>query len=189
MDTIHTQARRLNSFLNDMLMLAKMKAGKPILNRSIVDVSQLVLEVEKSYSVIAWSKRIHLAVDLPEESRQISLDANLFQRVLDNLVSNALKFSPAESTVRLRVEYPEAKTASPMQEPRVRIQVLDEGPGIPEEHRDRIFDKFEIVALKERGISQVGLGLAFCKMVVEAHGGQIFVDANEPQGSVFTVEI
>jgi two-component system sensor histidine kinase/response regulator len=189
MDRIHTQARRLNSFLNDMLILAKMKAGKPILNRSIVDVNQLVLEVEKSHSVIARSKRIHLAIDLPDESRQISLDTNLFQRMLDNLVSNALKFSPSESTVTLHVEYPEAKTASPSQEPRVRIQVLDEGPGIAEEHRDRIFDKFEIVALKGRDLSQVGLGLAFCKMVVEAHGGQIFVDANEPEGAVFTVEI
>jgi len=76
-----------------------------------------------------------------------------------------------------------------LQGPRVRIQVLDEGPGISEEHRDRIFDKFGIVALKERDISQVGLGLAFCRMVVEAHGGQIFVDANEPQGAAFTVEI
>jgi two-component system sensor histidine kinase/response regulator len=189
MDTIHTQAHRLNSFLNDMLMLAKMRAGKPTLNRSMVDVNQLVLEVEKSHSVIARSQRIHLAIDVPEESRQISLDVNMFQRVLDNLVSNALKFSPAESMVTLRVEYPEAETASPLQEPRVRIQVLDGGLGIPEEHRDRIFDKFEIVALKERGVSQVGLGLAFCKMVVEAHGGQIFVDANEPQGAVFTVEI
>jgi two-component system sensor histidine kinase/response regulator len=188
MDRIHNQAHRLNSFLNDMLMLAKMEHGKPILNRSIVDMNQLVLEVEKSHSVIARSKMVHLAIDLPEESRQISLDANLFQRMLDNLISNALKFSPAESTVTLRVEYPEAKTASSLQGPRVRIQVLDEGPGIPEEHRDRIFDKFGIVALKERDISQVGLGLAFCKMVVEAHGGQIFVDANEPQGSVFTVK-
>jgi signal transduction histidine kinase len=189
MDRIHNQAHRLNSFLNDMLMLAKVKAGKPILNRSIIDMNQLVLEVEKSHSVIARSRMIHLAIDLPEESRQISLDANLFQRVLDNLISNALKFSPAESTVTLRAEYPEAKTASPLQEPRVRIQVLDEGPGIPEEHRDRIFDKFEIVALRKRDVSQVGLGLAFCKMVVEAHGGQIFVDANESQGAVFTVEI
>jgi two-component system sensor histidine kinase/response regulator len=71
----------------------------------------------------------------------------------------------------------------------VLIEVLDEGPGVPEEHRERIFDKFEIVALKKRNVSQVGLGLAFCKMVVEAHGGRIFVDANEPQGAVFTVEI
>jgi two-component system sensor histidine kinase/response regulator len=185
-ESIRAHVRRLKSFLGDMLVLAKMEAGKPILNRSPVDVSQLVLEVEKSYGVVARARGIDLAVELPGEPRQVSLDASLFQRVLDNLVSNALKFSPAESTVTLRVEYPRTGDGPG---PQVRIEVLDEGPGVPEEHRERIFDKFEIVALKKRNVSQVGLGLAFCKMVVEAHGGRIFVDANEPQGAVFTVEI
>jgi signal transduction histidine kinase len=188
-EEIRTHAQRLNSFLNDMLIVAKMEAGKLILNRSTVDMNQLVLAVERNHNVIAQARGIDLVIDLPEESRQVPLDANLFQRVLDNLIANALKFSPAESTVTLRVEYPEAKTASQLQEPRVRIQVLDEGPGIAEDHRDRIFDKFEIVALKREGVSQFGLGLAFCKMVVEAHDGQIFVGANEPRGAVFTVEI
>jgi signal transduction histidine kinase len=184
-EEIHTLVQRLNSFLNDMLLVAKMEADKLMLNRSAVDVNQLVLEVERNHSVIAQARGIDLVTDLPEESHQVPLDANLFQRVLDNLIANALKFSPAESTVALRVEYPEAKTTPPP----VRIQVLDEGPGIPRDHRDRIFDKFEIVTLKREGAPQFGLGLAFCKMVVEAHGGHIFVDANEPVGSVFTVEI
>jgi signal transduction histidine kinase len=109
--------------------------------------------------------------------------------VLDNLLSNALKFSPSETTITLRVEYPEVETASQSPQPLVRVQVLDEGSGIAKEHRSRIFDKFEIVLLKERGVPQVGLGLAFCKLAVEAHGGRIFVDANEPTGSVFIVEI
>jgi two-component system sensor histidine kinase/response regulator len=184
-EVIWDHARRLKSFLNDMLVLAKVEAGKPILNCSLVDVNQLVLEIEKCYSVIAQARGGDLVVELPEGSRPAPLDANLFQRVLDNLVSNALKFSPAEGTVTLRVEYPGAANESP----RVRVQVLDEGPGIPEEHRQRIFDKFEIVALKKRSLSQIGLGLAFCKMVVEAHGGRIFVDDNEPKGAVFTIEI
>jgi two-component system sensor histidine kinase/response regulator len=188
-EEIRTHAQRLNSFLNDMLIAAKMEAGKLMLNRSIVDMNQLVLTVERNHSVIAQARGIDLVIDLPEESRQILLDANLFQRVLDNLTANALKFSPAGSTVTLHIEYLEAEPGSQVQEPRVRIQVLDEGPGIAEAHRDRIFDKFETVALKREGVSQFGLGLAFCKMVVEAHDGQIFVGANEPRGAVFTVEI
>jgi len=182
-EAIHTQARRLNSFINEMLMLAKMKAGKLILNRSDVDVNELVLKLEESHGDIARSKGIRLIVDLPEESHPIPLDVNLFQRVLDNLISNALKYSPAESQITVRVEYPAS------QPPCVRILVLDEGPGIPEEHRHRIFDQFEIVALKRGEMPQIGLGLAFCKMVVEAHGGRIFVQPNEPRGSVFIVEI
>lgn len=188
-EEIRNHVQRLNSFLNDMLIMAKMEAGKLILTRSTVDINQLVGEIEKNHTVIAQARGLNLVIDLPEASRQISLDVNLFQRVLDNLVANALKFSPAESTVMLRVEYPEAKVESQLPEPRVRIQVLDEGPGIAEDYRDRIFDKFEIVALKREGVPQLGLGLAFCKMVVEAHGGQIFVAANKPKGAVFTVEI
>lgn len=188
-EEIHTLVQRLNSFLNDMLIAAKMEAGKLSLNRSMVDINQLVRAVERNHSVIAQTREINLVIDLPEESRRILLDANLFQRVLDNLIANALKFSPSGSTVTLHVEYPGAGTASKLQEPGVRIQVLDEGPGIAEAHRDRIFDRFEIVALKREGVSQFGLGLAFCKMVVEAHGGEIFVRANEPKGAIFTVEI
>jgi K+-sensing histidine kinase KdpD len=71
----------------------------------------------------------------------------------------------------------------------MRVQVFDEGPGVEKEHRERIFNKFEIVQLKKRDVPQVGLGLAFCKLAVQAHGGRIFVDANQPCGAVFTVEI
>jgi two-component system sensor histidine kinase/response regulator len=189
-DTIHRQAQRLNSFINDLLMLAKMEQGKPLLNRSAVDINQLVLKVEESHKVVAQSREINLLVELPEESRQVSLDANLFERVLDNLISNALKYSPPKSTVTLRVEFPRSKTDEALpHDPGVRICVLDQGPGIPEEYHGRVFDKFEIVAMKRKDTPQVGLGLAFCKMVVEAHGGRIFVGANEPTGAVFTVEI
>ena len=186
---IETAARRLNSFTNDMLMLAKMEQGKLILNPSTVDMNELVLAVAESNNIIAQLKGIELVTDLPEESPHMSLDATLFHRVLDNLISNALRFSPAESKVTLRVECPSAPSAPQSPQPHARIKVLDEGPGIAEEHRDRIFDKFAVVALKKSSVPQVGLGLAFCKMVVEAHRGRIFVDANEPQGPVFTVEI
>ncbi len=179
---IHSQAQRLNSFINDMLMVAKMEAEQLILNRTEVDPSQLIRKVKESHEVTAASKRITLKLDLPEETRQISLDNNLFERLLDNLISNSLKYSPPDIEVTLRLAYPAGGT------PQLRLQVLDQGDGIPEEDRDRIFDKFKVAALKEKG-SQVGLGLAFCKMVVDAHQGRIFVTANQPAGSIFTVEI
>jgi two-component system sensor histidine kinase/response regulator len=89
----------------------------------------------------------------------------------------------------LQIEYPQAKTMLPTSVPRVRVKVIDQGPGIDEAYRERIFDKFEIIKMSEDTDTQVGLGLAFCKMVVEAHGGRIFVEPNQPTGSVFTVEI
>ena len=83
----------------------------------------------------------------------------------------------------------EAAGAVHILDPRARIEIIDEGPGISEEDRVRIFDKFEIVKLKEPGEMQMGLGLAFCKMVVEAHGGYIFVKPNQATGSIFTIEV
>jgi len=109
---IDGSARRLDSFVNDLLTVAKMEHGGLLLVRSAADVNQLARDVAEHHGAIAESKGSRLVVDLPEESRQISLDANLFQRVLDNLLSNALKFSPPEGTVTLRVEYP-ASQASP----------------------------------------------------------------------------
>jgi signal transduction histidine kinase len=181
---VHVQARRLNSFLNDMLIVAKTESGELILKRSSVDPCQLLVGMKENHEVIAQSKGIQILLDLPSESRPVLLDENLFQRVLDNLISNALKFSPAESKITLKLEYPPSNSKF-----QIRLQVIDEGPGIPEEHQARIFDKFEIVALKQRGITQVGLGLTFCKMVIDAHAGKICVESNSPTGSIFTIEV
>lgn len=113
------------------------------------------------------------------------LDKNLMRRVLDNLLANALKFSPATSTITLGVRQCGPTAAKP----RLRLEISDEGPGIPVGFRDRIFNKFEIVTLREQQIPQIGLGLAFCKMVIDAHGGQIWVEENDPIGSIFVIEI
>lgn len=180
---IQSQARRLNSMLNDMLILAKMEAKRLLLNRTGVDLNLLLQRVQANHLPIAQSRQINLVIQLPLESQPVSLDVNLFERVLDNLLSNAIKFSPHESSVTLQVEYPQTGDF------RARIKVLDEGPGIPREDRERIFDKFEIAGMKEQGALQIGLGLVFCKMVVDAHKGHIFVEPNYPAGSVFVVEI
>jgi signal transduction histidine kinase len=174
-------AHRLKSFVDDLLLMAKTQGHQLVLNRSSVDVNQLVLTIQESYEAIAQSRRITLNVDLPAEPQVVLLDKALFQRVLDNLVANALKFSPDGSSVTVRVkESPTLHT---------RITVLDQGPGIAPEYCEQIFEQFQIVKLQESGPSQTGLGLAFCKMVVEAHGGKIFVQANEPKGCAFIVEI
>jgi signal transduction histidine kinase len=186
---IKTQARRLDSFLNDILTLAKTEAGQPILNRSLINVNQLVQQIEEIHKVVATSKKIQLISILPVESPPMLLDSNLIYRMLDNLVSNALKFSPAQTSVTIRVEYRNIEVPLQTSEAHLRIQVLDEGPGIAEEHREGIFDKYKIIALQHGGVPQVGLGLAFCKMVAEAHGGRILVEANKPVGSIFTVEM
>jgi signal transduction histidine kinase len=186
---IQAQADYLNAFLQDMLIMAKMDAEQLFLALSLVDLNQLIQKAEEGHRIIAHLKQIKLIFDLPDEPRQVLLDNNLFQRVLDNLMSNALKFSPYGGTVTMRVEYPQTNRRHTTV-PHFRLKILDEGPGISPENRNRIFDKFEIVNLQQDATeNQVGLGLAFCKMVVDAHDGRIFVESNEPTGSIFTIEI
>ena len=186
---IQNQAYRLDAFLNDMLILAKLESDQLILNRSRVDVGQLAQQVKECYHAIAVSKHIELNFDLSSPAQLVSLDENLFHRVLEILISNAIKSSPQGGTVTLHVEYPRQTTASAA-EPQIRIKILDEGPGITVQDRDRIFDKLEVEKLKDRKKSPAAQqGFAFCKLVVDGHQGRISVESNQPTGSIFTIEI
>jgi len=182
---IQIAAERLDSFINDMLMLAKMEESKLRLNPAMVNINQLVLDAEKNFHIIAQSKGIQLKIGLPQQPIKKSVDSNLFRRVIANLLANALQYSPNGSTVTLNLS---AKYIND-NEQQIRIQVTDQGPGIPKEYRNRVFEKFEVVNMKKKGVSQIGLGLTFCKMAIEAHGGKIYVKPNQPQGSIFVIEI
>ena len=188
LDTVREETNRLSAFLTDMLMMAKMEDGKLVLVPSEVDINALVQSALEGYRSMARLKGLELVLDTPNETQLIELDKNLWRRVLDNLLSNAIKFSPTNGRIHVQVSYPRNNKAE-SGEPQLRIHVIDEGPGIPPEHHQTIFDKFKIVASGRRDIAQVGLGLAFCKMVVEAHKGRIYVASNQPGGSIFTVEM
>ncbi|MEW5986078.1 MAG: response regulator [Chloroflexota bacterium] len=188
-DNVLKESHRLNAFINDLLIQAKIEAGKLRLNLSPVDLRQLVGEAIERHNPAAQLASVKLTADVPDSGRRFALDANLFQRLLDNLIENALKYSPPTSNVTVRLTYPEPITFVPAPFPLARLQVIDEGPGIPEAFRETIFGKFEVVSFQRGGGRQVGLGLTFCKLVVDAHGGHIAVTANQPAGSIFTVEI
>jgi signal transduction histidine kinase len=187
---IETQTYRLNAFLTDMLMMTKMEAGQFILRYSTIGLDTLLDRVLKDYAIIAQSRGIQIVSDMPEHPLNIEVDVSLFQRVLDNLLSNAVKFSPPGATVTVQVIRQQQPLDSTQNDPAsVAISISDEGPGVPQEYRERIFEKFEAAKLHRKGVMQIGLGLAFCKMVVDAHSGTISVQDNVPTGSIFTVEI
>lgn len=190
LENVTAAARRLESFINDMLIVAKGQENRLVLSRQRVEVNQLLSATQEWHTAAAQQRGIALELALPETPWYLSLDEALFQRVLDNLLSNALKFSPSGTTVRVQAApLSPGADGPPMSGPAGRIQVADEGPGIPEAYRAELFQKFNVVDLKQKGVAQVGLGLAFCKLVVEAHGGRISVAANTPTGAIFTVEI
>jgi two-component system, sensor histidine kinase and response regulator len=179
---IQASSKKLRLMIDDLLTVAKMQAGKLMLTCSEINLNLLVPYVVENLAAVAEDRHIQIQMCLMGEGQFLSVDANLIQRMLENLLSNALKFSPSNSTVVIRVDYPKAV------EGRARIRILDEGPGVHENLRSSIFEKFS-TGQAVNDTPQIGLGLTFCKLVAEAHGGRIRVEPNQPRGSVFTVEL
>ena len=182
---IDSAADQLDSFISDMLMMAKLEQSHLRLNPQTTNVSTLVHQLIQDFKIIADSKNIELNLEMPGMPFNMELDGNLFRRLLANLLSNALKYSPSPSRVTLVLKYCE----DPDCKHKLHIELLDQGDGIPAAYRDRIFDKFDVVKLKKQGVRQIGLGLAFCKLVVDAHQGHIYVKDNQPNGAIFVVKI
>lgn len=189
LEVIRSSAQKLNSLINDLLMLAKMESGKLVLNPTKVDLNALATTVISDFQEISHSRDIRLEVKLSKAEPWILADANLIYRVLDNLLSNAVKFSPKGSTIKVRIDCPKNSGGKGKDtSPKATIQVIDEGSGVSEELQQRIFEKFE-TGSAIAGTFQIGLGLTFCKLVTEAHGGKISVSSNQPKGAIFTVEL
>jgi two-component system, sensor histidine kinase and response regulator len=180
-EQIQVAGQQLQSMIDSLLIMAKLEAGKMQLDRAETNLCQIGQRAVNDFKMLAALKSIQVVCLLPAESdRIIWLDATVFRRILDNLLSNAIKFSPRGSQVTLQIDYP-----NPTQ---VIIQVADEGTGVSENLRQKIFEKFEI-GTSMQGVSQTGLGLAFCKMAIAAHGGTISVAENQPQGAIFRLEL
>jgi two-component system, sensor histidine kinase and response regulator len=176
---IEYAGQRLESMIDSLLMTAKLESGKLALHPTGVDLPELVQSVCAEFAAIAQQQGVNLVQELTPGELIIQGDATLLRRVLDNLLSNALKFAPAQSDVTVAVL---------AHDHQVLLQVRDRGQGVSPELRDQIFAKFEIGQHLPQ-VKQMGLGLAFCKLVVEAHGGQIRVGDNAPTGCVFTITL
>ncbi|HEY9662977.1 MAG TPA: hybrid sensor histidine kinase/response regulator [Allocoleopsis sp.] len=185
---VYKAGQQLSSMINELLLIAKLEAGSLILNQSELDLNVLATTVMSEFRELAHSRKLTLEAQLPDPGQWITADVNLLHRLMDNLLSNAIKFSPQGSTVTLSVEYLPHSINNGEVRMQAKIQVADQGPGIKAELRPHIFNRYEIGEVRE-DVPQFGLGLTFCKLVAEAHGGRIYVEDNSPRGAVFTVEI
>ena len=166
---------RLADMVTALLDVNRMEAGEMPLERAEHDVNAILQDALDSLGGL--TKRRPIDVEPSERSVTASVDAEIVRRVISNLVTNAVRFTPAEGAIRLRTSAGDGA---------VRVEVEDSGRGIPEEFREKIFEKFgQVEARQERQIHSTGLGLAFCKLAVEAHGGEIGVESEVGVGSTF----
>lgn len=154
-----------------ILQVSELESGQMPLKRQPINATELVRNVCDEMRLLATEGQLALAVELPSDLPTIHGDAALLRRVLENLLSNAIKFTPPGGTMRI--------TAQPTADG-LHLVVQDTGPGIAPEMEGRLFEKFCTGAEEKRGS---GLGLAFCKLAVEAHGGQIWIESSPGQGT------
>jgi len=172
--------QRLANLIDDLLDLQKMEAGELDLVLETMGVNDLVKEAVESTAGYAGKLGIHVTTILPAQELMIQGDHSRLVQVMNNLMSNALKFSDEGGSVQVRVE---AKGDH------VRISVEDEGMGIPENARDRVFGKFSQVDSSDiRKVGGTGLGLNITKQLVERHGGRIDYESQQGVGTTFYVE-
>ena len=175
--------RRLLNLINDMLDLSKFEAGKMNLIREPVYIGEIANRIMKQMQPQFKQKRIHIDVSLEEGSPSISVDAQKIAQVYANILSNALKFTPAEGTVHISVV--SSKDAAGANE-FIQTSISNNGHGISPNELPTLFERYkqgiasEIVQAKG-----TGLGLAICKLIVEAHGGVISADSEPGKITTF----
>ena len=180
--TIHRQSRRLRGYLEEILTTARLQANELTLNQELVNLTAMMREVVEDHDIDLREKEIIVDMMPPKSVRHI-VDARLMRRVFDNLLDNAIKYSPRKSRISFSIK------PSPENEGLVSVEVADQGPGIPDAAKPMLFTKFGIIPAIDSGVRQIGLGLAFCRLVVEAHGGAITVTDNPGGGSIFSVSL
>jgi PAS domain S-box-containing protein len=167
---------RIERLVNSLLDINRLESGQKIVNQNVVDLNELVNEAIKEVLPLAESRKQQVASFVTNEQPPIWVDKDMILRVLLNLLENATKFTPAGGKVFVDASYEDGW---------VTISVEDNGPGIPILDRERIFDKFTRLRGHHHKPGGLGIGLAFCKMAVEGHGGKIWVESQTNVGTTF----
>ncbi|QJI39437.1 two-component system sensor histidine kinase KdbD [Pseudomonas sp. ADAK2] len=170
-------ALRMNTLVNNLLDMARLESGKVVLNRQWQPVEDVVGSALRAVQPILGGRLVHVALD--DDLPPVRIDAVLIERILINLIENAVKYTPLATTINL------GASATP---DTIEVWVADEGPGLPQGHEEAIFSKF-MRGKKESSIPGVGLGLAICRAIAQAHDGTI-VGATRPEGGArFTLRL
>ena len=175
---IHSASGNILGLLNDLLNLSSIESGQLVLNLQPGNLRGLIEERVKLYTHLATEKNIHFNISF-QQTTAISFDTPRIGQVLDNLLTNAIKFSPVGSTIGITMESGDGF---------VRVTVTDEGPSIKNEDLDDLFQPFNKIGSDstEKG---TGLGLAIAKKMVALHGGTLTFKSSKNQGASFSFEL
>jgi PAS domain S-box-containing protein len=166
---------RMDNLITEILDTSKLQKDRRPLSVEHVDVRQVVEEATKFVDTLVTARRQSLSVDLPEDLPHLKADPGLLQRVVLNLLDNAIKFTPTEGAVTVKVEFREGA---------FWFSVHDTGPGIPPQEQETVFELYKR-GRNAHHVRGAGLGLAFCRLAVEAHGGRIWVESEPGEGATF----
>jgi heavy metal sensor kinase len=171
---------RLTTLVDTLLRLSHGDAGSVHLSREPLDLGQMTREVVASLSLLAEERRQRVSIQAAD-AVSVSADRLVLREAITNVIDNAIKYSPVGASIAVSVHADGDRGV---------VEVADEGPGIPAEHRERIFDRFfRLDAARSRDAGGTGLGLAIARWAVEINGGSIRVDSGATGGSVFRISL
>ncbi|WP_165423656.1 ATP-binding protein [Ktedonosporobacter rubrisoli] len=184
-------SEHLYALVEDLLLLSRADSGQLRLNREIIKLQDVIANAREEMELTAADQDINLAIEIADDFPRLYADGVRLQQVLRNLLSNALRFTPAKGTVVIAANLARlgpGETEIIAEDGRVvELQVRDTGSGIPRDFHQRIFERFFQVPDGSSGrASGQGLGLAIVKMIVELHGGRVSVESEPEEGSTFT---
>jgi len=181
-EIIDQECDRLTRLISDLLNISRIESGRgldmQIAEVSIHDTAERVLAAQQQYA-----GQHDLINNVPEDLATIEADEDKVAQILDNLVGNAIKYSPDGGQVVVSAEEDDDA---------IRIDVTDEGLGVPKQHQEKIFDRFQMVEgdTKRKGIKGTGIGLYLVRHLARAHGGEVWLEWSEPgEGSTFSVRL
>jgi signal transduction histidine kinase len=178
---INEEVKRLARMIGDYLDIARLETGRTQLRRAPLRIDSLVERSLLLFEPLAQEKQIRLVRDFPESVPAILGDADLLPRVFSNLISNAVKYSPADTEITVSIRH---------QSEAIAITITDQGYGIPPADLERIFEKFyRVPRIEDADVPGTGLGLSFVREIVELHGGSVVVQSVPGAGSAFTVRL
>ena len=176
LDMAMANSELLLNMVNSILEISRLESGQMPLRYEQSALPPLIVELLQRQAPLIKTKNIHIENNVPLELPLVNIDQGMIRRVLQNLLDNALKFTPENGSIGVSAKYTNTSTNC------VTVSISNSGPGIKPELKEQLFQKFVTGQEKERGS---GLGLAFCRLVVEAHGGKMRFESEPDHETVF----